>query len=257
MSLRATLRSNGAAPISLFAFQDIIFAATGIFLLVSILMTLFGKIDMIASEALDESAPLRTQLIELTEAQAIAQNKLEVIAGNIAFPSSNALSSSEETSGPQENLWLYRIHDLSDQNKALRKEADTQYQALTGNVMAMNRIEHRLELLQSGGYAAINQSGQAIIREGAAHDFREPIFLTIDQENFTISYMGRSDLNLEYKTQEALLGYIQETFNPSSQNFLIYLKPSGIPRFTPLKTILRSRGYQLGYEPVTEGFELK
>jgi hypothetical protein len=257
MSLRGPLRSNGAAPISLFAFQDIIFAATGIFLLVAILMTLFGKMDMIASEALDETASLRSELMELSEKQTIAQKKLKIIEGDLPSKTSIAIPSIENANDQHSNLWLYRIDDLSDQNNTLRKEADTLYQDLTGHVMAMNRKEHRLELLQSGGYTAISQSGQAIIREGPAHDFREPIFLKVTKDSFTISYIGRSDLNLEYKTQQELRTYIEDTFSPSSQNFLIYLKPSGIQHFGPLKTMLRTMGYQLGYEPVIEGFELK
>lgn len=258
MTLRGSLRSTGGAPISLFAFQDIIFAATGIFLLISILMTLFGKVDMLATEALNESSHLREELKLLSERQAIADRKLRVLEGGITIsPSQDTKHTDDIVQQDMPNIWLYEIDSVLDLNRSLRKNTDQDYQNLSSQVMAMNRKEHRLELLQSGGYQAIDQSGQAIIREGAAHDFREPIFVTLDQSGFTISYLGRPDLNQELKTQQALQSYIQESFNPSTQNFLIYLKPSGIKHFDPLKKMLRAMDYQIGYEPVTEDFKTR
>lgn len=258
MTLRGSLRSTGGAPISLFAFQDIIFAATGVFLLISILMTLFGKVDMLATEAMNESSQLREELELLSERQAIADRKLRVLENEITIsPSQYTEDIDDIVQNDLPNIWFYDIDSVLDFNRSLRQKTDQDYQNLSNQVMVMNRKEHRLELLLSGGYQAIDQAGQAIIREGTAHDFREPIFLTLGQSGFIISYIGRPDLNQELDTQQALKSHIQESFSPSTQNFLIYLKPSGIKHFDSLKKMLRTMNYQIGYEPVTEDFKTK
>lgn len=258
MTLRSSLRSGGSAPISLFAFQDIIFAATGIFLLIAILMTLFGKVDLLSTEELAESTELREELKLLTERQAIAEKKLQVLEAATLFPKSQSTETSNAAGElNRTNPWLYEIDSLSELNKKLRLNTDADFEALSNKALEMNRQEIRLELLQSGGYQNINDSGQAIIRKGAKHDFREPIFVTLDQSGFMISYPSRPDLKQEFKSQQVLLKYIQATFDASAQNFLIFLKPSGIKHFDPLKKWLRSMNYQIGYEPVAENFELQ
>ena len=187
MTLRGSLRAGGNAPISLFAFQDIIFAATGIFLFVSILMTLFGKIDLIATEALQETDELREELKLLAEGVTKTKRKIDALKGNSLLESQEALPPLVSGEAPfEENLWLYNIPELFQHNQGLRSKADSFYQELTTKIMEMNRRELRLELLQSGGYEQLMHSDWAIIREGPAHDFREPIFLTLDSKGYTI-----------------------------------------------------------------------
>lgn len=255
MALRGSLRAGGNAPISLFAFQDIIFAATGIFLFVSILMTLFGKIDLIASEALEETDELREELKLVAEAVTETNRKIEVLRGSPLAESSEDLpfEASSEASF-EENLWLYNIPELFQHNQGLRSKADSLYQELTTRIMEMNRRELRLELLQSGGYEQLMNSDWAIIREGPAHDFREPIFLTLDSKGYTIAYPGRSELDQNFETLEQLRDTIRRGFRPDTQSFLIYVKPSGIPLFNQTREFLQKSGYSIGYEPALEEF---
>lgn len=260
MKLRSPLRATGSSPISLFAFQDIIFAATGIFLFVAIMMTLFGKIDLIATEALDEAQPLREELRSLAERMTIAAQQVEIVQSGEEAVNTNTQgianrmpSQSDKTA--TENPWLYDLQELFQHNKGLRKKTDELYQNLTSLIMEMNRRELRLELLQSGAYQALQTDNLAIVREGPAHDFREPIFLSLNSTGYTITYPGRSELNQEFATQEKLREQIESSFKPETQSFLIHLKPSGIEYFQGTKDMLQELGYRIGYEPVLEDFE--
>lgn len=260
MKLRSPLRAAGASPISLFAFQDIIFAATGIFLFVAIMMTLFGKIDLIATEALDEGQPLRAELRSLAERMTIAEQQVKVIqsgpeAADINPQDIESRMRRQSDRTATENPWLYDLQELLQHNKGLRKRTDELYQNLTALIMEMNRRELRLELLQSGAYQALQTDDLAIVREGPAHDFREPIFLSLDSAGYTITYPGRSELNQEFATQEKLREQIESTFKPETQSFLIHVKPSGIGYFQGTKDMLQELGYRIGYEPVLEDFK--
>jgi hypothetical protein len=256
MKLRSTLRAEGSAPISLFAFQDIIFAATGIFLFVSILMTLFGKIDLLASEALQETDELREELKLIAEGVTATERKIDVLKGD-PFPDEPATALQSNRSKQDElegNIWLYDIAELLQHNQNIRGEADSLYQELTTKIMEMNRRELRLDLLQSGGYEKLMDSDWAIIREGPAHDFREPIFLSLDSKGYTITYPGRAELDQNFETLEQLSATIRSGFQPDTQSFLIYIKPSGIPLFNQTKEVLQKLGYSIGYEPALEDF---
>mgnify|MGYP005846548151 CR=1 FL=1 len=261
MKLRGSLRSTGPAPISLFAFQDIVFAATGIFLFVAIMMTLFGKIDLIATEALDETEELREELRVLAEKMTIAKHQAEIVQSQpkdafIQLSDTAIPADGQTDEAALAKLWLYDLPELFQFNRGLRKRADKLYQKLTSMLMVMNRRELRLELLQSGAYQVLEAGDLAIVQKGKAHDFREPIFLLIDSERFTITYPGRPELEQKFSTQESLKEHIQDTFNPRSQSFLILLKPSGIRYFEEAKNALRQMGYDIGYEPVIEDFAL-
>ena len=213
MALRGSLRSEGNAPISLFAFQDIIFAATGIFLFVSILMTLFGKIDLIASEALEETDELRKELKLLAEGVTENKRRIEVLRESPTAESSQALPSDVSSEAFfEKNIWLYDIPELLQHNQGIRGKADSLYKELTTRIMEMNRRELRLELLQSGGYEQLMNSDWAIIREGPAHDFREPIFLSLDSKGYTITYPGRSELNQNFETFKQLRESVRRGF---------------------------------------------
>lgn len=255
MELRGALRAGGNAPISLFAFQDIIFAATGIFLFVSILMTLFGKIDLIASESLQETDELREELKLLAEGVTKANRKINVLNGDSLPESPTAPQPDDSELGSSaENIWLYDIPELLQHNQGIRSKADSLYQELTTRIMEMNRRELRLELLQSGGYEQLMHSDWAIIREGPAHDFREPIFLSLDSKGYTITYPGRTDLDQNFETLEQLSDHVRRGFRPDTQSILIYVKPSGIPLFNQAKETLQGLGYSIGYEPALEEF---
>lgn len=256
--LRTSLRAGGTAPISLFAFQDIIFSATGVFLLIAILMTLFGKIDMISTEALTESEHLREQLSRITERQLITERKLRVLSNTTEANRANTDFETQAISDVlPENIWLYGVSELLQHNRLLRKTTDMQYQDLAARITEMNRKEHRLELLQAGAYQSIEAQGSAIVRKGPAYDFREPVFITLDAKGLTITYPGRKDLNQTFDAMKKLTEYISGTFTPKTQTFLIHVKPSGIEYFEPLKTALRGLDYSLGYEPVLEEFMLE
>jgi hypothetical protein len=251
------LRTGSSAPISLFAFQDIIFAATGVFLLIAILMTLFGKIDMIAAEAFDENIELREELDKLAEQALEASHKLNVLLATPSAPPTSISKGELQTPEQTINPWLYQVAEFEQQNRHLRQTSDLAYQQLSQEVMAMNRNEHRLELLQSGGYLQLLQSGQAIVRDGSSHDFREPIFLLLHKDSIDICYLGRPQLKQEFNTQESLLEYTRANFTPKTQSMLIYLKPSGISRFYPLRKALTDEGYSIGYEPASENLKLE
>jgi hypothetical protein len=256
MRLRSGLRGGESAPISLFAFQDIIFAATGIFLLISILMTLFGKVSMIATEAIDESSEMRLELEALAEQQLELTNQLKALQINGSLPEAGS-GDKRPSSVDALNPWLYDIRSLQRENVDLRRSADQAYQQLTQSIMSMNRSEHRLELLQSGAYLELIQSGQAILRDGKAHDFRELIFILVQEESVDICYPGRPDLRQTFESLDRLLAHVDEAFSSSKQMMLLYLKPSGIKRFFALRDALRKRAFQIGYEPVTEDFDLQ
>jgi len=255
MELRGALRAGGNAPISFFAFQDIIFAATGIFLFVSILMTLFGKIDLIASESLKETDELREELKLLAKGVIETKRKISVLKGDSLPESPIPLQAEDSAIGPsEENIWLYDIPELLQHNEGIRSKADSLYQELTVRIMEMNRRELRLELLQSGGYEQLKHSDWAIIRKGPAHDFREPIFLTLDAKGYTIIYPGRAELDQNFETLEQLIAHVSKRFSADTQSFLIYVKPSGIPLFNQAKKTIQELGYSIGYEPALEEF---
>lgn len=258
MPLRTALRSGGTAPVSFFAFQDIIFSATGIFLLISILMTLFGKMDMLSSELLAETPELKQELETLAQRKTSASAKLFWLA-NLDEPDATSHDMpSALTSGPAElNPWLYTLKDLAHRNQNLRATTNTAYQALTRSVMSMNRAEHRLEQLQAGLYTFLAESNQAIVREGTPHDFKEPVFIILKDGIFTILFLGRSDLKQEFESLSAFEMHINETYRSDAQTFLIYVKPSGISQFDPLRSRLRTLGFGVGYEPLPEDFEFQ
>jgi len=253
MKLRTGLRAGDAAPISLFAFQDIIFAATGIFLFISIMMTLFGKVDMIASESLDETAELREELNLIAERTLEATRKLKSLHQGVGAASGieNAHTAQDEI-----NPWLYDTRQLEEANMQLRAASEISFQNLIQSIMEMNRSEHRLELLQSGAFLQLNDSGQAILRDGKAHDFREVIFLLIDGLSLDICYPGRPDLRQRFDSVEDLLIHIANDFSPRTQSMLLYLRPSGVHHFYKVRKGLRALDFLIGYEPVREDFDL-
>lgn len=260
MYLRGSLRASGAAPISLFSFQDIIFAATGIFLWIAVMMTLFGKINQVSTEALDETQAARTQLDRLAERKIIAthqqeileSDQLPVVSGQIT-PAQSRLNGKENDAFG--NVWLYELNEILQHNANLRRRTDQLYKQFASEITKMNRREHRLEQLQSGAYQRLQAEDLAILRKGPAHDFREPIFLLIDADKYTFTYPGHTELDERFTTTEGLVEHVTATFSPATQSILIQLKPSGIKYFEQAKKSLTQLGYRIGYEPVPENFQ--
>lgn len=261
MKLRGSLRGDASAPISLFAFQDIIFAATGIFLFIAIMMTFFGKIDQFSTEELEEHKGVREKIDSLAERKTVAQRQLQILDSPEAFISTtptetNPVPQPNNSELALHNPWLYDLEELFRGNEGLRKKTDEKYSQLTSAIMEMNRLELRLEGFQLGAFQKLREEDIAIVREGPAHDFREPIFISINSDTYTIAYPGRPELNEDFKTPDELERHIRSNYRPETQSFLLYLKPSGIKNFKETKDRLQSLGYSIGYEPVVEGFSL-
>jgi hypothetical protein len=259
MNLRGSLRTSGAAPISLFSFQDIIFAATGIFLWIAVMMTLFGKITQISTEALDETQAARTRLDRLAERKIVAAHQQEVLESDHPPTVSRRLLQrqsqlNEEIGEAFGHVWLYELSEILQHNANLRRRTDQLYKKLASKITKMNRREHRLEQLQSGAYQRLQEEDLAILRKGPAHDFREPIFLLIDADKYAFTYPGRPELDKRLSTTDGLVAHLATAFSPATQSIVIQLKPSGIKYFEQAKNSLAQLGYRIGYEPVPENF---
>jgi hypothetical protein len=249
MRIRSQLRLDGAAPISLFSFQDIIFTATGIFLLVSILLTLFGELEKFAAEDFLETAALREELNDLAGALIETNAKLSILK---SVGESGPLDTSESQPDAGSDVWIYDLDALSDNNRSLRTQTHQLYQDLGPAILEMNRKEYRLEMLQSGMNMELIQTGQTILRKGQAHDFREMIFVELAEGKISIVFQGRPDLTQHFASLADFLDYIQSEFIPASQTFLVYLKPSGIPLLRGVQEGLRKLGFRFGYQPMAE-----
>lgn len=249
MRLRRPIRDEAVSPVSFFACQDIMFAAGGVFLLISILLSLFGKISELSFESVEEAGKKQ-------ELRAEAQTQAR-LSRQLALLQTGAAEFWDPESAPAVlpvdlDPWLIDPVILAQENAPLQAQVGDLRRRLTQAAVEMNRHEVRLERLQSGAWETLLEGAQTIVRTGPAHVFREPLFLRLHQGGATLEWIGRPDLDQTFTQTADLWTFFDAHFSPDTQSVLILLHPTGIEVFNPTLAGLRARGYSVGYEPTPD-----
>lgn len=276
------LRRGGSAQISFFAFQDIITAAAGIMILVTLIMAL----DMGESSIAPPAEPVQQDPnLEVQQKQLIIQLAL---AGQTNGQLRNQLAEVQKKPDPKDIQ--RQIERLTNQiaqaqqqvkkdeekaraaNDAIREEdrrlglaglrdqliqIQAEMMGLSNKVVEAKQqstvLEQQIRQIQSQLLAVKSNEGQLWLVPDPNATTKEPILVVISGKEIVIERFERpaervaltGDISREFKAR-------LKQYNKLNQYFVFYIRPSGIEIFDEVIEFSKDAGFDTGYEPLAE-----
>lgn len=260
------------ASIGLFFFQDIVFLATGIFLLVSVCFALSTRLDQISVEALEERPENRDallrELVLLEEEIRLGKLLDDWLTAGIPSPSplpqkhsSLLLENSITLSGVPSRKILPAITspaDLATANEAVRDRFHQIRERVASPAIAMVHRENEYKSIRAATLALEERRNRILVHPGDDGSLSEPVFLLLGGDSLTLEWLDRPELtrHISAPFTTATLQAAFASFRPEHQLFLLMVRPSGAGEFAAIRRFLTGEEFLIGYEPVPENFEL-
>jgi hypothetical protein len=267
-----TRRKFRSASIGLFFFQDIVFLATGIFILVSVCFALSTRLDQISIERHDESdqemGDLIRNLARLNEERRLneflnhwheaGQQPAEAIK-DVKFPPLR--DGSIQLPGISSDAVLASItspRDLAEANAGLRTRFDEFRGRIAPPAIELSILEKEYQRIRDAMLALEEKRNRILIHPGEERSLTEPLFVLLGGDALSLEWLDRPDLtrHLSQPFTSARLARAFSPFSPEQQLILIMVRPSGAAEFSRIRNYLDNEGFLIGYEPVSESFDL-
>ena len=248
-------RKKNAAPMSLFSFQDIITATTGILILLALVLALSVIIQGAESEietefADDTQVALRDQLREEIAGLNLLLVEFDGESTQWANLTPSELKSKVETQKSKKDQLL---KDITETKIALATEkknyADLDYENKTAE------LSQQVEQQQDEISEAVARFKELKLTDRIVYNFRAntkaPWLVQIADAEIIACKLGSKNKPREFQTPWDFNKF-STSLNPTDQYFVLFLKPSGIENYDEINRYLRKQSYDIGLELIGE-----
>jgi hypothetical protein len=248
-------RKNKAAPMSLFSFQDIITATTGILILLALVLALSVIIQGAESEiesdfADDSQIALRDNLIkEVTRINQVMKELDETASKWVGLSPKELQSKINTAELKAEQL----REDIADYESALidqqKQFVDSNFEKKTAN------LQQQIDQQQDEISKAVAKLKNLKLADRIVYNFRSntktPWLVQIADTEIVACKLGSNSKPLEFKSALELNRFASSV-NQANQYFVLFIKPSGIDNYYTINGYLRGKDYDLGLELIGE-----
>lgn len=256
-------RSRQSAPISLFSFQDIITAVTGVLILVTLLLTL----QLIDAKELEDTYGSARLVEKLKSAVADAENRRAALKSQLE-QSQETLRETAETSAPI----------LSAQIAELSAKAEDLSRAIASAEAEQKRMETRLRNAETERFEAerdrekldqLRRATSQLKQEIESDRTQDRVFYSFPRGAFRNGWLvevAGDYVAVAQVDQTSPLAYFRgsqrsrvESFmnwsdevDDDANYFLFVIRPSGVESFRSLEERIRSTGRAYGFDLIDE-----
>jgi hypothetical protein len=261
--MRASLRSEPVQQVNLFAFLDIVFTATGVLMVIGVFFSLSPRLEKLTREP-EQSVDTLARQQELQAAiKTWRQNEaLEKQIRRFATlkPSPETLAIARDNPVLSFNTEALLLDEaaLAANNRPLSQQIAELEAATLRRLAAASKAEKVWLQREQMLLERERRNRRLIVRVDQAPSVKEVVLLVVTDKWIDVERMDRPDLRLRTVAPWAELtrANLLSRFDPARQRFLVFFKPSGAAYFENLRTTLKQAGYEVGYEPVPEGFSV-
>ncbi|MEM1445590.1 MAG: hypothetical protein AAGF84_06005 [Planctomycetota bacterium] len=246
MSRRRQRGRAGAAPFSLFAFQDIMAAVTGVMIVTTLLMV----IDLLTRTV--AAAPSRPVVVE----QANFEDPAEDVLALLEAEASAELITPDQRDAMRQALERVeqRVTTIEDANQALQERSQRQAQQESRLREQMQATAEQLTDTREQ-IDAIRQRPPVTLLKGDASG-KPTWWVRLDGRRVQASELlsdtrenpdGALPPIQDWADVTAFLTYA-ETLDPQSRAWVLLVEPTGIDAFAEAQEALRRRGFDVGWD---------
>ena len=244
-------RKSTSAPFSLFAFQDIITAATGIILLITLMMA----VDLVHNLSRAEAAPQEEKSSQVASVlrHAVSESTTEIDrlekildeTTTIRFDADSLRRRLAElkTAAADLDLQNDRIQTTQEKINARRDEQNQNAKNLTPEAIAtlveeQSTIRKQIDAMRESNRVIFNRPA------GAA---KTPWLVEMNATSVITAEMGVAQPPQSFETTDAFLKWGQEQ-DRDSLYFVLLVKPDSIGAFSNVKDALQELKFDVGYD---------
>ncbi len=247
-------RGRSSTPISLFSFQDIITAVTGIMILVTLILALelIQRIKVSpprkTAELSDELDAMSSQIAEIKEELAQSQAKTAELAGFDANRVHQQLQNLHEL-----NLALNGELAKSERERQAarerRQEAEKEKQQRAGDPKTLRALvaeaQKKQEALQK-----LKRSNQVIFN-AVPGESKSPWLAELSASQILAAPIGRRSRPERFGSPSEFIGWARQR-QRDAEYFVLMIKPSGVRVFPEVLHSLQGLGFDIGFDLLDE-----
>jgi predicted RNase H-like nuclease (RuvC/YqgF family) len=252
-------RRRAASPFSLFAFQDIITAVTG----VMVLVTLFLALELVQRK--EEAPPRKTREITQDLRAQMVQSQAET--GELEDRQAELTAMLKELAAYDAAAVRSEIRDLQAVNKKLQQENDERARQRDEANRRQEQAEAEQARIEQGRQklkqtletarqrerqlAKLKQSKRLFfnVKEGAG---KQAWLTELAEAGLTVAQVGQLAQPRQFANTDAFLAWAKER-DRKSEYFVLLVKPSGIKRYAEVYPALRQElKFDIGFDLLTE-----
>ena len=287
-SIRGSL--GGAPKSNFFSFQDIIMSVTGILIVIALMLAL--QIDKVSATPQKSASPQKNLVSDDVEPASATPEELARLEKEILVKKGNleAIQSAAQTRESEAEI-KQEIVKLEDQITRLSKQENNIAGVLPENIKLeeikskaaeIMRLRHEIQAqedklgslmpsMQEGSQKVIELENKVKAAEAAVAQVRlekrklklirelsdttkEPIIVDVSENRIVVMRFDKPE-PLEMASEDSFKRYLK-VCKKEEQYFVLYFRPSGAPRFDTLREIVKSAGFEVGYDATEENTDL-
>jgi hypothetical protein len=246
-------RRSRSAPVSLFAFQDIVTATTGIFIFITIILALaLVNSRPAVSDAVERPVDLESQLAELVSVRDKLREEFERSVAESMSLTEAAASPSKTVAktkdlGQQEKTLSYRLSQYKKEFQSTKVKLNT---TKAESAKAISQSE-TLEVL-------IQDVDRELARISKRYMFKAPetdkttLIVQFSEERIEVADAKTPDDVNTYGSMSAFKNAIRG-YTPGRSWLVLVARPSGIELFRGALDYASKRGFDFGTDAIGEG----
>lgn len=253
----SSLRSSSREPVSLFAFQDIIFSVTAIMLFAAIWFAISARVTKFSvaedrDPAEKELRALSHQLADLDARETILRAWID--AGR---PPADPATPGAPTSPPATNASPAALLGAAESPAtvaALRPLIAAEESEVARHLLAMQQAEAHWAATRRRILEMERQSDTFLLAEKTDDSLLEPVMLLVSTDWIDLEHARRPDLRrrLPGPVDRATILRALKEFHPARHLLWFGIRPSGAALFDTVRTESRAAGFTVTYEPISE-----
>lgn len=278
--MSSRLRNLSSTKISFFAFQDIITSVSGILILVALMLS--TELDSLEGDPTNPVDPARVETLNqllsrqqeldgqighLREMLAtvetsptiskiendIAALEKKVVQANVTWSNQQAQVESALRSAAQRNS-LLGLTELSMKVQAARRDSEALAESEAKQKQETRQLEEQVRAAQSRLLRARQREGNLWLVPDRNATSKEPILVTVSGAGGILERFDRPSerIQLSSSTGEAELTRRLREFKSNDQYLLFLIRPSGILLFETWVEVAREKGFEVGFDAISE-----
>ena len=245
-----------AAPMSLFSFQDIITATTGILILLALVLALSVVVQRTSASGavpIEDTSDLEKQLALLSDA--VDQLRLETVG----------ITQKSEIAGTMTPMELKnKVNTLKIGVKFLQstirkqiadaEKVEKQIQE-SGYPSTIKDLKNRIKNTKNGAASAIKELNELKTANRVVYNFRKttspPFLVQIERDHFKVARANSKQPARVFGTAFAFIDFAKNV-PPSNRYFVLLIKPAGIAKYMLARPYLEQMDAEIGIELLAE-----
>jgi hypothetical protein len=273
--MHGRFNKSSASGVSFFAFQDVITGTTGFLIIITIFLALSidEVIEIDSPPVTNESvaghlAKTLEQVLSLKEQVNSSQlapgenretltRMIEELKRSIDRLSPSTTPDPRQMSVEEANL----SRELRLESQKLLTRLDTLKKLLPDTTKEAAQAESRIAALESEVKDVENRLQQTIDRKNVlklipekSSTSKEPVLIIVQKVHLQVQIFGGGPPKIINSNDELL--NVMRSYPTTNHYAVLYFKPSGALRFQELTKELRTAGYEIGYDLISEDIEL-